>query len=39
VHLVINDVPNLAEIDWVDDLIISILFISIEIFCLTAVAY
>jgi hypothetical protein len=37
VHLVIDNMSNLAEINWVDDLVITVLFISIEILSLTAV--
>lgn len=37
-HLVIHDVPDLPKVDWVDDLIVSVFFITIQILSLTAVA-
>lgn len=39
VHLVIDNMSDLAEINWVDDLVISVFFISIKILSLTAVTY
>jgi hypothetical protein len=36
VHLVIDDMPDLAEIHGIDDLVVPILFVPIEIFRLTA---
>jgi hypothetical protein len=38
VHLVVGDVAVLAEVDRVDDLIIAVLLVAVEVFCLPAVA-
>jgi hypothetical protein len=38
-HLIVGNMANLAEVNWVDDLIESILLISVEILGLTAVTY
>jgi hypothetical protein len=38
VHLIINNVTRDPEVDRVDDFVISILLITIKIWCLTAVA-
>jgi hypothetical protein len=38
VHLVVDNVTDLSEIDRVDDFIIPILFIAIKIFGLTSMA-
>lgn len=37
VHLVVNNVSSLSEIDWVNDLIVPIVLITIQIFSLTSV--
>jgi hypothetical protein len=39
VHFVIDNVSDLTEIDWVDDLIVSVLLVSIEILSLTTMTY
>lgn len=38
VHVIINNVSGCPEIDWVDDLVVSVVLIAIEIFRLTTVA-
>jgi hypothetical protein len=38
VHLVVGDVAVLAEVDRVDDLIVAVLLVAVEVFCLPAVA-
>jgi hypothetical protein len=39
VHLVVDDVTNLAEIDGVDDLIVTVFLIAVKVFCLTTVTW
>jgi hypothetical protein len=36
-HLIVGNMANLAEVDWVDDLIEPIFLVSIEVLGLTAV--
>jgi hypothetical protein len=39
VHIIVDDMSGCPEINWVDDLIVSIVFVAIKVFGLTAVAY
>lgn len=38
VHLVVDNVTGRAEIHWIDDLVVAIIFVAVEILGLTAVA-
>ena len=38
-HLVVGNMANLSEVNWVDDLVKSIFFVSVEVLGLAAVAY
>jgi hypothetical protein len=38
VHLVVDNVAGGAEINWVDDLVVTVIFIAVEIFGLAAVS-
>ena len=38
VHFVVDDVAGLAEVDWVDDFVVTVVFVAVEVFGLTAVA-
>jgi len=38
VHLVVGNVSNLTEIDWVDDLVEAVFFVAVEILGLPAMA-
>jgi hypothetical protein len=37
VHLVVGDVPSLPEVDGIDDLVIPVLLVAVEVFCLPTV--
>ena len=37
VHLIVDNVTCLAEIDRVDDLVIAVFLVTVEVFCLTTV--
>ena len=37
VHFVIDDVAGLAKVDWVDDLVVAVIFVAVEVFGLAAV--
>jgi hypothetical protein len=39
VHLIIDNMADLAEIDRVDDLVVSVLFVAVEILSLTTVPF
>jgi hypothetical protein len=39
VHLIIDNVSNLAEINWVDGLVVPVLLVSIKILSLTTVPW
>ena len=39
VHLIINNVACLAEVDRVDDLVIAVFLVTVDIFCLTTVTW
>ena len=38
-HFIIHNVSSHSEIDWIDDFIVSVLFITIQIFGLSAMTY
>jgi hypothetical protein len=39
VHIIVDDMSGCSEINWVNNFIVSIIFVAVKVFRLTAVAY